>query len=422
MILEERFAISPRKATGSDHASNMPRTGIPFRAYFFGRTFVTWFDATAEGTRKWSVPKRMDEVWPQLSGIFDAPTPGSPLGVYPVASTVLNLNNGSKYLDVAKGSLVPNPRAVKLPSIILPPGQPVTFGLPPHVVSWDVGPIALVRNMMGSPAGSTNIVDMRDFSVGPAEMTFLPPDDPMIAIPGGEIYWFTADDPQRIGYLGFSHTVDGIPVGWGPVTKPVAEVFPQLPNDRIVDATVVYGAHATALADVTAALSDADVRAIGALAGPLGAQPDELLAALYLLSGLRPTAYHPQGFFGLPQLAAPQLPFGGWSDSAETFLEADAQRQISVLATYLGRFPFHAGAHWVLADLLSGEPLVDLGDATVVARAPYTARMGGWATVSPEGFVSDTVTIADLRRAIADVLSSPLEYELRHRIAETTLA
>ena len=116
------------------------------------------------------------------------------------------------------------------------------------------------------------------------------------------------------------------------------------------------------------------------------------------------------------------MPFGGWSDPPEEFLEAGETRQIGVLATYLGRFPFHAGAHWVLAVLLAGEPLIDQGDATVVARAPYPARLQTFAPVSQDGVISDTVTVADLRRAIDGVLSGPLGWELRNRAAEISLA
>ena len=131
-------------------------------------------------------------------------------------------------------------------------------------------------------------MDLRDFSVGPAEPTFFPATEPMIAIPGGQVYWFTSTDPQQVAYLGLNHDIGGVPVGFGPISKPVAEVFPQLPADRIVDATIVYGDYRAELADATGDLSDADVRSIVHLAGPLGAKGEELMAALHLLSGLRP--------------------------------------------------------------------------------------------------------------------------------------
>ena len=66
---------------------------------------------------------------------------------------------------------------------------------------------------------------------------------------------------------------------------------------------MLYGTVRSALADVTELLSDADVGAFVGLAAALNAPGETQLAAGYLLSGLRPTAYHPQGFFGIAQMS-----------------------------------------------------------------------------------------------------------------------
>src|SRR5690242_9837285 len=162
----------------------MPRTGVAYRAYFIGRTYVTWFDSAANGGRTWSHSVRRDQLWPSLRDPFpDVPgkLPDSQYGAYPASGTALNI--AGQFVDVAKGSAVPDPRSVKQPPINLN-GQPVTFGLPTHVVSWDAGPILMAPNMMGSPSWTNTPVDLRDFSSGAPEPTLMPSGVPMIAIPG----------------------------------------------------------------------------------------------------------------------------------------------------------------------------------------------------------------------------------------------
>ena len=384
----------------------MPRSGVAYRAYFFTSTQVAWFDATVDGQRTWSRTHLIEDLWPGLTGIFpdNAGVPSAVVqGVHPVSSTVLSVMGGSAnfmpttYVDVAKGALVPNPRAYSSRPVIT------------HTPSWDVGPIVLYRNA----DGTANLVDLRDDSAGPAQPFPLDSTSPMIAIPDEPLRWFTSDVPQNVASR----------VGNTTVVQPVSAVFPELPlTGPIVEATILYGAAEAALADATAALTDADVRAVVDLAGPLGARGEELLAALYLLSGLRPGAYHPQGYYGIAQLSAQQLPVGGWTDPPAAILDASGQRQIGVLSTYLGTFPFHAGAHWQLAALLSGTPLTDQGDATVVARAPYPPRLRALEPVTANGVVADTITVADLRNAINAVLAGPLHWELRNRAAEISLA
>jgi len=164
------------------------------------------------------------------------------------------------------------------------------------------------------------------------------------------------------------------------------------------------------------------VRAITDRAGPIGVKQDEILAALYVLSGLRPTAYHPHGHYGVAQMTADQLRSGGWNDPPEAILDAGVDRQMAVLTSYLAALPAHADVVWPLVVLLTGQPVASLDDETVVARAPYSARLGDFVAVSLDGVVSDVVTIGDLRRAIGAVLAGPLQRELRNRAAETSLA
>ena len=185
---------------------------------------------------------------------------------------------------------------------------------------------------------------------------------------------------------------------------------------------MLYGTVRNVLADVTATLSDADVRAFVGLAAALNAPGETQLAVGYLLSGLRPSAYHPLGFYGIAQMNTAQLDAGGWTDPPETILEAGVPAQIAILASYLQSLGWQADPVWPLAVLLSGAPVAGLADATVVASAPYPPRLRDIAPVGADGAPASTITIGDLRAAIDAVLAGPLGSELRHRAAGTTLA
>lgn len=326
-------------------------------------------------------------------------------GLLPVAASTLRITGGSAnypptaHVDVNKGSLVPDPRVV---------GGNLWSDL--HVLSWDVGPVVLYRHA----DNTATPVDLRDRSLGqPAPFT-LDLTSPIIAVPGEPIRWFTADSPPRASWkVNDANTT----------TAPASTVFPGLLlTDAIVDTTILYGQCRSVFADATATLDDGDIRAIAATADRIGVNQAELMAVLYLLSSLHTTAYHPHGNYGLAQMNADQLRAGGWAQPPDTILEASGAQQMTVLAAYLATLPAHPDSVWSLAVMLTGTPVPDTADATVVARAPFSARLAGYATVSATGVVADTVTIADLRRAVTGVLTGPAQRELRNRVAETCLA
>ncbi len=401
----------------------MPRTTVPYRAYFIGRKNVTWFDSAADGGRTWSKSVSRDQLWPSLRDPFSNAA-ATQFGVYPVSGTVLKFTDDHsdyQYVDVDKGSAVPDPRSVKQPTLMLGP-QPVTFALPAHVVSWDAGPILMAPNMMGSPANTITALDLRDFSMGSPQPTSVPTGLPTIAIPGEPVRWFTADTPQQVASLGTTPDSLNVPAGTGLVKQPISTVFPGLPaNDQIVDATIMYGSHTPVLAEATARLTDIEVRAIVGVAPKFGASGAQVLAMLYLLSGLRFDAYHPAGSYGIAAMTTDQLRAAGWTDPPEQFLAVDDQ--IGFLSAYLGTFPtWHADIVWPLAVVLSGQAVDDLSDAAVVLRAPYPPRLRGVAAVDADGAMGEVVTVGSLRAAINGVLQGPLGWELTGRAAFTTLA
>ena len=74
--------------------------------------------------------------------------------------------------------------------------------------------------------------------------------------------------------------------------------------------------------------------AINSAAHDAGTDSDLLLRVLYAESGLRTTAYHPAGRYGLLQLSAEQLAAAGWTKSPQEYLDAGPE-QLPVIATHL---------------------------------------------------------------------------------------
>jgi hypothetical protein len=223
----------------------------------------------------------------------------------------------------------------------------------------------------------------------------------MLAVPGTPLMWFTPAHPPQVSYASSATAT----------TNTAATAFCgslQL-NDAVVEATVVYGVWPSVLTNATAALSDDDVRKVIDQLWWVQGSAEERLAVLYLLSWLRPGAFHPRGFYGIAQLAADQLGAGGWTDPAENFLQADAPHQIGVLVHWVWTLPpaVHANCDSarLLALLLTGHPVIGGDDTTAVASAPLSGRLSAFAAVSPEGVSADVVTLGDLRRAISDVLA-----------------
>src|SRR5690242_17673696 len=191
----------------------MPRSGIPYRAYFVTRTQVQWFDAEADGQRSWSKVHKIEDIWPGLLGLFPAHfgTPSDMVrGLLPVAASTLRITGGSAnypptaHVDVNKGSLVPDPRVV---------GGNLWSDL--HVLSWDVGPVVLYRHA----DNTATPVDLRDRSLGQPTPFTLDLTSPIIAVPGEPIRWFTADSPPRVSWkINDANTT----------TAPASTVFPGL--------------------------------------------------------------------------------------------------------------------------------------------------------------------------------------------------
>jgi hypothetical protein len=397
----------------------MPRAQVPYRAYFIGRTFVTWFDCAADGGQTWAEPVARQDLWPSLRDPFAVQPPPTRLGVYPVSATVLTFVDDAgneQFVDVDKGSTVPDPRLVSAPK---------AFGRPIHVVSWDAGPILMVPDLMGTP-NTVTPVDVRDYSMGPAQPINTPPGTPTIAIPGEAVRWFTDGTPQQVitnGPTPDALLVPPLPNGPGHVSEPLSQAFQQnlRTDDEIVDATIMYGGHSAALAVATAGLTDIEMRAVVGVAVKFAASGAQMLAMLYLLSGLRFDAYHPAGTYGIAAMTTEQLSAAGW-DSAPELILGDTD-QLGWLLSYLGTFPtWHADIVWPLAVLLSGQAVDDLSDTAVVLQAPYPPRLRGVAALDAEGAMGDVVTVGQLRAAIDGVLTGPLQAELTGRATGTTLA
>ena len=228
---------------------------------------------------------------------------------------------------------------------------PTAFGRPVHVVSWDAGPILMVPDLMGTP-NTVTPVDVRDYSMGPAQPINTPPGTPTIAIPGEPVRWFTDGTPQQVitnGPTPDALLVPPLPNGPGHVSEPLSQAFQQnlRTDDEIVDATIMYGGHSAALAAATAGLTDIEMRAVVGVAPKFAASGAQMLAMLYLLSGLRFDAYHPAGTYGIAAMTAEQLSAAGWTSAPELIL-GDTD-QLGWLLCYSGNVSHLARRHRVAA-------------------------------------------------------------------------
>ncbi|MFQ6396897.1 transglycosylase SLT domain-containing protein, partial [Nocardia sp. KC 131] len=149
----------------------------------------------------------------------------------------------------------------------------------------------------------------------------------------------------------------------------------------------------------------------------IGADADVLLAVMNAESGLRTTAYHPTGRYGLLQLTADQLSAAGWTATPDDYLAA-ADRQIPAIRTHLTGLDVPPDTDetglW-LALLIPQPELAGLELDTVIA-SPGGSRPELYATHGVADIDRDgRLTVNDLRRYLRSKHHDPRLTELQDR-------
>jgi hypothetical protein len=160
--------------------------------------------------------------------------------------------------------------------------------------------------------------------------------------------------------------------------------------------------------------------AVISAAHEIGTQAAVLLRVLYVESGLRTTAYHPAGRYGLLQLTAEQLAAAAWTGSPQQYLDA-GPAQLPVIATHLKGLSIPADTDevgvWLCYLLGRAYTQDDITSAAPVA-APDGPRPQVWARYAVADFDADgALGITDLQMYIGSIRHDPLFVEVRDRMS-----
>ena len=142
---------------------------------------------------------------------------------------------------------------------------------------------------------------------------------------------------------------------------------------------------------------------------------------LYVESGLRTTAYHPAGRYGLLQLTAEQLAAAGWTKSPQEYLDA-GPAQLPVIATYLKRLMLPSDTDelgvW-LCYLLGRAYTQDDITSTAPVAAAGGPRPEVWASHAIADFDGDgALGITDLATYIGTIRHDVRFVEVRNRLRQ----
>jgi len=157
--------------------------------------------------------------------------------------------------------------------------------------------------------------------------------------------------------------------------------------------------------------------AINSAAHDARTSADVLLRVLYAESGLRTTAYHPAGRYGLLQLTAEQLTAAGWTKSPQEYLDA-GPGQLPPIAAHLKALGVPSDTDetglWLCCMLGRAYTPDDLAAPVAAAGGP---RPELWASHGVADFDGDGVlTIEDMQKYIGSIRFDVRFDELRTRL------
>ncbi|MFG1932656.1 hypothetical protein ACGFK1_18735 [Mycobacterium sp. NPDC048908] len=157
--------------------------------------------------------------------------------------------------------------------------------------------------------------------------------------------------------------------------------------------------------------------AINSAAHDAGTDTDVLLRVLYAESGLRTTAYHPAGRYGLLQLNAEQLTAAGWAKTPQEYLDAGAE-QLPVIATHLKSLglPSETDEAGLWLCYMLGRMYTE-DDLAAPVAAPDGPRPELWSSHAVADFDGDGVlSVEDVRYYIGSIRNDARFEEIRKRI------
>jgi hypothetical protein len=240
----------------------------------------------------------------------------------------------------------------------------------------------------------------------------LPPGGTALGLDRGRLFVKLANSAW--GYQIFdldNLTTDGVTYGDGPAPGSVPAGYTRLWS-AIADPESWHRLH-------PAGEVGRDVlEAIAAAATAGGVSAKELMSVMNAESGLRTTAFHPAGRYGLLQLTADQLRAAGWTGTPDEYLTAGAG-QLPVIGTYLRSLAIPADIDdtglWIWHLLLPADRAAF--DPTKVIAAPGGPRADLFASHGVADMDGDGRLMAtDLQQYLRSLRSDSRQVELQERL------
>lgn len=394
-------------------------------------THSAWFVSNGQVVRRDAGPAPGAEVWSRPSGFLERFPVFTQTGVTgQIGGTwmrggfqsgpdefVLITEGGYWRLDMASGTVIEGPAALG--------ATWVSTRAAPRLADMVVGLGDPSRVLFVFSDGWAIFDPVRDTFDGPhphEELQFTRPGGDSISLTLGRTAVQMADGLLYVfggsGYQSYDvagRTTDG-------VQHPLPDAFPPLADfglDPLFAWAMVTDADAWSAAGPSSDVPGGVLRAILGAAQQVDLSPDVLLAVINAESGVRATAYHPAGRYGLLQLTAEELASAGWTSTPAAFLDASPQQLEDVLRSYLVNHGLTGEADE--AGLWVRRLVPDLDLATFSPEAVLAAPGGPRPELYASHGVADVdgdgqLTAADMNRYIRAARREPRMEALRERL------
>jgi hypothetical protein len=407
----------------------------------------TWFydrngnmarlDVSTDGSERWTAATSVDDVFPALKcyGVtrFRATssftTPGTITGARPTGvdeitfDVVANGWNGATNfdwprpvrVDMTSGAVVeyPAPFAPGIPQ----PNQAAIFTSGSRQYRMFDGTAWQIFNTVTQQFIAQHAWNDAVFTLSTGGHVGLQATGKTIGVDNGKLYLRTTDTPSSYRVFDLDNlTTDGILYGAGPGSVP--------PTGLELGWSVIADPESWRRRRPAAEFSRDLLEAINVAAHDAGTVAQILLTVMTAESGLRTTAYHPAGRYGLMQLTAAQLAAAGWTGTPEDYLAA-GEGQMPAIRTYLQGLGIPPDADelfvWI-CHLLAGEGIAGLLaaglDLPTVLAAPNGPRPELWASHGIADMDGDgQLTVGDLNKYLRRLRNTARFVELKQRLS-----